>query len=231
MKLFIKGLKDGIPIALGYIAVSFTFGLTAVASGLSILQAVMISFTCVTSAGQFAGLDIMIAGGGLIEMAMTQLVINLRYALMSVSLSQKADKSMNVFERMLVGFGVTDEIFAVAVGNNKTVGRNYMYGLIIIPWLAWTLGTLGGAALGSILPTILSEAFGIAIYAMFLAIIIPVGREDKKVTNVILMAVFVSVIFYYTPLGKHISQGFVIIIASVSAAVIGAVLHPIEQKE
>ena len=231
MKLFIKGLKDGIPIALGYIAVSFTFGLTAVASGLSILQAVMISFTCVTSAGQFAGLDIMIAGGGLIEMAMTQLVINLRYSLMSVSLSQKADKSMNVFERMLVGFGVTDEIFAVAVGNNKTVGRNYMYGLIIIPWLAWTLGTLGGAALGSILPTILSEAFGIAIYAMFLAIIIPVGREDKKVTNVILMAVFVSVIFYYTPLGKHISQGFVIIIASVSAAVIGAVLHPIEQKE
>ncbi|MBQ3666191.1 MAG: AzlC family ABC transporter permease [Lachnospiraceae bacterium] len=230
MEQFLRGIKDGIPIALGYIAVSFTFGLTAVAGGLSVLQAVLISFMCVTSAGQFAGIEIMFAGGGLVEMAMTQLVINLRYALMSISLSQKADQSMNIFVRLLVGFGVTDEIFAVAVGRKEEVGKEYMYGLIVIPWLSWTLGTLGGAALGSILPVILSEAFGIAIYAMFLAIIIPAGREDKNVIWVILIAASISMLVYYTPLKNFISQGFVIIIASVIASVIGAVLYPVNRE-
>lgn len=231
MNLFKKGIRDGIPIGLGYIAVSFTFGLTAVTGGLSVWQAVLISFMCVTSAGQFAGIEIIFEMGGLVEMAMTQLVINLRYALMSISLSQKADTSMNLPARLLVGFGVTDEIFAVAVGKNESVNKKYMYGLIMIPWLSWTLGTLGGAVLGSILPKLLSEAFGIAIYGMFMAIIIPAGRENKKITGVVLVAAAISSIFYYTPLHQHISQGFAIIISSVIAAALGAVIYPADMKD
>lgn len=225
---FFSGIRDGIPIALGYIAVSFTFGLTAVAGGLTVWQATLISLMCVTSAGQFAGIDIMFAGGGYLEMAMAQLVINLRYALMSISLSQKADTSMKVIPRFLVGFGVTDEIFAVAVGNHSSVGKHYMYGLIVVPWLSWALGTLGGAALGSILPSLLASAFGIAIYGMFLAIIIPAARDDQKVIGVLLVAIVISLILYYTPLHNFISQGFAIIIAAVAASLFGAVFYPVD---
>ena len=154
----------------------------------------------------------------------------MRYALMSISLSQKADSSMNLPARLLVGFGVTDEIFAVAVGNNRSVGRRYMAGLIIVPWLSWTLGTLGGAALGSILPQILAQAFGIAIYGMFLAIILPAARDDNKVTGVLLVAVLISLLLYYTPLKDHISQGFAIIIAGVVASLYGAVVYPVNTQ-
>ncbi len=230
MNAFIRGFKDGIPIALGYIAVSFTFGLTAVTGGLTVWQATMISLMCVTSAGQFAGIDIMLAAGGYMEMAMAQLVINLRYALMSISLSQKADSSMNFFARLFVGFGVTDEIFAVAVGNNKSISRKYMFGLIVLPWLSWTFGTLGGALLGSILPEILASAFGIAIYGMFLAIIIPAARDDNKIIGVLMVAVSISLLLYYTPLKHHISQGFAIITAAVAASLFGALVYPIDNE-
>ena len=133
---FKKGLKDGIPICLGYISVSFTFGLQAVSSGLYWWQAVLISLTNLTSAGQFAGLDIMVRGGGFwVEMGCAQLIINLRYALMSLSLSQKADSSVKGIHRWLTGFGITDEIFAVSMGNKDEVSRSYLYGLILLPVL------------------------------------------------------------------------------------------------
>ncbi|MCI5587401.1 MAG: AzlC family ABC transporter permease, partial [Lachnospiraceae bacterium] len=132
-----KGMHDGIPIALGYISVSFTFGLMAVSAGMTWWQAVIISMANVTSAGQFAGLDIMIASGGMIEMALTQFIINLRYALMSISLSQKLDKSFTLLSRLATGFGVTDEIFAVSVSRNKSVSKYYMAGLIAVPYVGW----------------------------------------------------------------------------------------------
>lgn len=132
-----KGFHDGIPIALGYISVSFTFGIMGVASGLTWWQTLLISMTNLTSAGQFAGLGIMVTAGGLVEMAMTQFVINLRYALMSISLSQKADKSFNIISRLLAGFGITDEIFAVAASKNRTISRYYMAGLILMPYIGW----------------------------------------------------------------------------------------------
>ena len=231
MEMFKKGIRDGIPIALGYIAVSFTFGITAVTGGLRVWQAVLISFMCVTSAGQFAGIEIMMAMGGMVEMALTQLVINLRYSLMSISLSQKADESMDTLARFLVGFGVTDEIFGVAVGSNESVNKKYMYGLILVPWLSWTFGTFGGAVLGSVLPKTLSEAFGIAIYGMFLAIIIPAGRDHGNVMKVVIIAVLFSCLIYYTPFKRHISQGFTIILTSVAASAIGAVLYPVGEDE
>lgn len=231
MKELKNGMKDGIPIVLGYVSVSFTFGLMAVSAGMSWWQAVLISLTNVTSAGQFAGLDIIIAGGTLIEMALSQLVINLRYALMSLSLSQKVDRSITGLHRLWVGFCVTDEIFAVAMSQKKKVSRSYMFGLIVIPYLGWAGGTLAGAVLGSILPTILRESLGIAIYGMFLAIIIPKAREEKNYLKVIVIAVALSCCFHWLPLLRQMSSGFVIIICAVAASAIGAILYPIEEEE
>lgn len=223
-----QGIRDGIPIALGYLSVSFTFGLMAVEAGISWWQAVLISFTNLTSAGQFAGLDIMIASGAYIEMALTQLVINLRYALMSLALSQKLDKKFGAGSRLVLGFFMTDEIFGVAASRKKRVGRSYFLGLGMLPMVGWTGGTLAGALLGGVLPAIVQSALGVAIYSMFLAIIIPQARDDSRYFKVIMMAVVLSCAFHYLPLLNRVSSGFSIIICSVLAAAAGAWLYPLE---
>ena len=211
MSGFKKGLKDGIPIALGYLSVSFTFGLQGVKGGLSWWETVLISICNVTSAGQFAGLDIMLSGGGFwIEMACAQLIINLRYALMSISLSQKADKSLSGIHRWLVGFGVTDEIFVIA---------------------GWSLGTLIGAAAGKILPEIVISALSIAIYGMFLAIIIPPAKKNKGIAMAAIFAALLSCCFKWLPILNKVSGGFSIIICTVLSAGIMAALMPVKNEE
>lgn len=230
MKDFKQGIQDGIPIALGYVSVSFTFGLMAVAAGMNWWQAILISMTNLTSAGQFAGLDIMMAGGSLVEMALTQFIINLRYALMSLSLSQKVDKSMDMLNRLAASFGITDEIFAVAMNRKKEVSNHYMYGLIAIPYIGWAGGTAMGALLGGILPEIVGNALGIAIYGMFLAIIIPQARDDAPCLKVILIAVAMSCCFKWIPGLNRLSSGFVIIICAVTSSAIGAALYPVKEE-
>lgn len=226
-----QGIKDGIPIALGYLSVSFTFGLMAAEAGVSWWQAVIISAANLTSAGQFAGLDIMIAGGTCIEMALTQLVINLRYALMSLSLSQKLDKKFGTGSRLVLGFFMTDEIFGVAASRKRKVSRSYFLGLGMLPMAGWTLGTLGGAVLGGILPPIVQSALGVAIYGMFLAIIIPQARDDMRYLKVIVIAAVLACAFHYLPGLKRISSGFAIILCSVVAAAVGAWLYPLEMDQ
>ncbi len=228
---FKKGLKDGVPIALGYLSVSFTFGMMAVAGGLPVSLAVAISMTNLTSAGQFAGLSLMLTGGGYFEMALTQLVINLRYALMSVSLSQKFHKSVSLLDRFLIAFGNTDEIFAVASGQKNEVGKKYMYGLILTPYFGWALGTLLGAAASAVLPEAVRSALGIAIYGMFLAIFIPPMKKDKAVTAVVLTAAALSCVFTFVPMLKSVSSGFVIIICAVVAATLGALIKPVSDTD
>lgn len=227
---FKKGLKDGVPIALGYLSVSFTFGMMAAAGGLPVSVAVAISMTNLTSAGQFAGLSLLLAGGGYFEMALTQLVINLRYALMSVSLSQKLHKSVTLLDRLLIAFGNTDEIFAVASGQPQEVGKKYMYGLILMPYLGWTLGTLLGAAASAALSEMVRSALGIAIYGMFLAIFIPPMKHSRAVTAVVLVSAALSCLFTYAPILDRVSSGFVIIICAVVAAALGAVLQPVKEE-
>ena len=170
---FLKGITDGLPICFGYLSVAFAFGIFAVENGLSALHAVLISMTNVTSAGQLAAVPIIAGGGTLIELAVTQLVINLRYSLMSVSLSQKMKKSVGLLDKLIIAFVNTDEVFAVASGNEGRVGKSYMYGLIITPYLGWSAGTILGAVAGDILPSIVISSLGIAIYAMFVAIVVP----------------------------------------------------------
>ncbi len=170
---FVKGMYHGLPIALGYLSVSFGFGILAFNSGLSVFEAAMISVTNLTSAGQAAGVAIIAAGGMLTEMILTQFIINIRYALMSLSLSQKLDSSFTTPHRLLASFGITDEIFAVASAQPGKISPPYMYGMIFVAWVGWTAGTIMGAAAGELLPASVTNAMGIVLYGMFLAIIIP----------------------------------------------------------
>lgn len=228
---FVKGITDGLPICFGYLSVAFAFGIFAVSNGLEIWQAVMISFTNVTSAGQLAGVPIIAACGSLVELAVSQLVINLRYALMSVSLSQKLGKSVRLADRFLIAFVNTDEVFAVASAKSGAVGRNYMFGLILTPIAGWTAGTLLGAVAGDVLPPVATAALGIAIYAMFIAIVVPPAKKDRATLVCVLLAVILSCLFKYLPLLKNVPDGFVIIICAVSASAVMAVSSPREVRE
>ncbi len=225
---FKKGIRDGVPIALGYVSVSFAFGIMGSSAGFEWWQTLFISMTNLTSAGQFAGLEIMAASGGIIEMALTQLVVNLRYALMSVSLSQKTDETFKTSSRLVLGFGITDEIFAVASGVDGAISRFYMEGLILAPYIGWTFGTLAGALFGNVVPKILCDAAGIAIYGMFLAIMLPKARDDKKYLTVIAAAAILSCCFKWAPVLKNLSPGFAIIVCAAAAALAGAAICPVE---
>lgn len=230
-RLFSCGLKDGIPIALGYLSVSFGFGITAVNGGLSPLTAVIISLTNLTSAGQVAGVEVILALGTLIEMALTQLTINIRYSLMSISLSQKLDKSFTLPHRLITAFGITDEVFGVASSKKEPIKPIYMYGLILLPFIGWTLGTTLGAVAGNILPESVNKALGIAIYGMFVAIVLPPAKREKGVLVASLISIAVSLGLAFIPLFSFITSGFAIIISAVAAAIIAAVLFPIKEEE
>lgn len=226
---FSMGLRDGMSIGLGYLSVAFAFGIIAVGSGLSILEAVMVSMFNVTSAGQLAAVPILASLGSVIELVLTQVVINMRYALMSVSLSQRLGDDVGLKERLLVGFLNTDEVFGVAVGKGATLGKFYLFGLILPPFVGWTLGTLFGALLGNVLPSLLVNALGIALYAMFIAIVIPEGRTNKKTALCILVSAALSVAFYYIPWLAQIPAGFTVIIIAVAVSVVFALAFPIEE--
>lgn len=228
---FKKGLADGLPICLGYLSVSFTFGIMAVEGGLTIAIAVLISMTNLTSAGQLAGIGVIFAGGSYLEMALTQLVINMRYALMSISLSQKMHKSIRLIDRLWIAFGNTDEIFAVSAAKDGELGKRYMAGLILMPFLGWSGGTLLGAAAGYILPQSVCSALGIAIYGMFIAIFIPPMKKSRSVFGVVTISALLSCMFTYIPVLNSVSSGFVIIICAVAASVLGAILYPVNTDE
>lgn len=228
---FRRGVTDGMPIGVGYLSVAFAFGIFATESGLSVFEALLISMTNVTSAGQLAAVPIMTCGGTLVELAVAQLVINLRYALMSVSLSQKVGKSIRPLDRFIIAFVNTDEVFAVASAKEDNVGRKYMYGLILMPYLGWSLGTLVGAAAGNILPQSIVSALGIAIYGMFVAIVVPVAKRDKPTLLCVLLAIAMSLLFSYVPVLSSVPSGFSIIICSALASAVFAFASPISEEE
>lgn len=172
-KWFSHGLKDGVPIGLGYFAVAFTLGIAAKNIGMTAAQATAMSLTNLTSAGEFAALGIISAGASYGEMALTQLIINLRYCLMSCSLSQKIDPAAGIGHRLLTAFGVTDEIFGVSMGTKGRLSPFYSYGIMTAAVPGWTLGTLVGVISGSVLPGRILSALSVALYAMFIAVIIP----------------------------------------------------------
>ncbi len=225
------GLKRGLPIALGYLSVSFGFGITAVGQGLSGLEAILISLTNLTSAGQVAGVGIIAANGTLIEMILTQLVINIRYCLMGLALTQKLDKTFTTPNRLLTSFGITDEVFAVGASEKECIGTKYMYGLITLPYIGWALGTTLGAFAGEILPQSVSTALCLAIYSMFIAIIIPPARKNTGVLGCVCISALVSCAIYYLPVFGKLSSGFSVIICAVLSSVIMALFKPVREDE
>ena len=228
---FSEGVRDGLPICLGYLSVSFAFGIAAVGLGLSLPEAVLISMCNVTSAGQLAGAPIIAAFGSLVELVLTQLVINLRYALMSVSLSQRLGETVRFRDRFWIGFCVTDEIFGVSSAKEGAVGRLYMAGLILTPFLGWTAGTLLGAAAGHILPQMLISALGVAIYGMFIAIVVPPCKRSRPTLLCVLLSVALSCLLYYLPLFDGLGSGFAIIICAVVASLVFALVCPLPDRE
>lgn len=231
MDLFKRGFHDGLAIGIGYFSVAFSFGLTAVASGIEWWQAVLISLTNLTSSGQFAGIGIIAAAGSYIEMAMTELVINMRYALMGISLSQKLSPGFKTWQQMILGHCNTDEIFAVAMSGDGDIAPSYMAGLAVLPYIGWTGGTLVGAVCGNILPDMIGNALGIMIYGMFLAIIVPAMRREHPILVVAAVAIILSCIIHFVPLFDFITDGFSIIICAVAASALGAWLYPVGEEE
>lgn len=230
-KSFKEGVKSGIPIGLGYLPVAFTFGFLAVSGGLPVWVAVLISLTNLTSAGQFAGTNLILAGAGDFEVALTTFVINLRYMLMSLSLSQKLKTDTGTLPRMVMAFGITDETFVVSSLRPGILQASYMVGLMSMPILGWNLGTWLGGSISTLLSPALQNAMGIALYAMFIALIVPAARASKAVCAVIAASVAVICVLKYVPVFSCISSGFRVIIATVAASALGAWLFPGKEDE
>lgn len=229
-KQYFKGIRDGMPICLGYLSVSFAFGIFSVGSGLGILQTILISLTNVTSAGQLAGVPIIAGSLPIIEMILSQLVINIRYSLMSVSMSQKLSRKVKLWQRFVIAFGVTDEIFGVAISQKEELETPYLTGLMTMPILGWTVGTALGAVAGDVLPAAIVSALGIALYAMFVAIIIPPAKKNHAVALCCLLAMALSAAFRYIPVLDKVSSGIAIIICALISGTLFAILAPIADE-
>lgn len=228
---FLKGIKNGFPIALGYLAVAFTLGITARNAGMTAWQATLTSLACNASAGQYAGFTVIAAGGTYMEMAVMELVANLRYLLMSCSLSQKFSPDTKLFHRFLVGYDVTDEIFGVAIAEPGLLNPFYNYGMMTLAIPGWALGTFFGVIMGNVLPASVVSALSVGLYGMFIAIIIPPARKSRILAVLIVISMTASYIFSKLPLTASVSSGMRAIILTVIIAGIAAVLFPVKEEE
>ncbi len=225
------GIQRGLPVGVGYFSVSFGFGAMAAAQGIRVLDAALISVTNLTSAGQFAGLTLIVAGTTLWELVLTMLVINSRYALMSLALAQRMGSRIGPAPRLLIAFFNTDEIFALAMAEKQPLNTSFMLGLGLTPILGWTAGTLCGALAGSVLPGDIRTALGVMLYGMFIAIVVPPARQEKPVLVTSLLALTLSCMFRWLPGLNRVSAGVSIVICTVAAAAACAWLFPVADEE
>ena len=228
---FKTGVKRGLPVGIGYFSVSFGFGAMAAAQGVKALDAALISLTNLTSAGQFAGLTLIVAAASLWELILTQIVINSRYALMSLALSQRMGAKIGFLPRLAIAFINTDEIFALAMAYERPLNFSFLMGLGSTPILGWTGGTLMGALAGSVLPVSIRTALGVMLYGMFIAIVVPPAKEEKPVLAAVVLALVFSCLFAWVPGLKSVSAGISIVICTVAAAAVCAALFPVADEE
>lgn len=224
----IRGLRDGLPISLGYFAVGFTVGMAARKLGIEPWQVALMSFLMHASSGQFALLTIIGAQGSYMAMFITQLVVNMRYILMSCSMSQKLRHDLPVGHRFLLGYFVTDELFGLTTAQDDALDPTYYYGAAMIASPGWVLGSALGAAIGSILPASLVSAFGVALYGMFLAVVIPASRNSRPVAIVVISSMVLSLICAVTPLIKDIPENYRIVMLTLLISATAAYIHPID---
>jgi len=223
-------MKAGMPVCAGYFSVSFGFGAMAVSQGLSVWYAVLISATNLTSAGQFAGLTVIAAGAALVEMILTQLVINSRYALMSLALGPRLGPEVGIGKRLMAAFFNTDEVFALGMAREGKLTVSYFTGAGTVAALGWVGGTAMGAIAGSVLPLAVRAALGVMLYGMFIAIVVPQARKEKPMLLSMVLALVFSCLFTWVPWLKELSAGLAIVISTVAAAVICALVFPVEEE-
>ena len=229
-KDFSAGARAALPVCIGYFSVSFGFGAMAISQGLSVWHAILISASNVTSAGQFAGLTVIAAGATLLEMILTQIVINSRYALMSLALGQRFGAEVGILPRMAAAFFNTDEIFALGMTRLGKLTPSYFLGAGITAALGWIAGTAMGALAGTVLPAGLRIALGIMLYGMFIAIVVPQARQEKSMLVCLVLALVFSCLFTWLPVLSTVSSGLAIVICTVAAAAICAWLFPVKDE-
>jgi len=230
-KNYTNGVRTGLPVGVGYFSVSFGFGAMAAAQGIRAQDAALISLTNLTSAGQFAGLTLIVAAASFWEVILTQIVINSRYALMSLALSQRMGSRIGLLPRLFIAFFNTDEIFALAMAEKQPLTVPFLMGLGLTPILGWTAGTLCGALAGSVLPLSIRTALGVMLYGMFIAIVVPPAKEEKSVLATVVLALILSCLFRWLPMLTGVSTGIAIVCCTVIAAAICAWLFPIPEEE
>ncbi len=228
---FRSGFKDGIPIGLGYFAVAFSLGIAAKNAGLSPFEGFLTSFLCNASAGEYAGFTIIAAGATYIEMALATLVANARYLLMSCAMSQRLDNKMPFFHRLIMGFYITDEFFGAAIARPGTLNPFYTYGAVTAAAPCWAIGTALGVLAGNLLPVRVVSAFSVALYGMFLAIIIPPARKSKIILGLIAVCFALSIAASYIPFICELSEGTRTIILTVAISTVAALLFPVRDED
>lgn len=225
---FFLGVKHSIPTALGYLIVSFTFGMVACTGGLSIGEATLISMTSLTSAGQFSGLNIMLAGGTYLELILSMILVNCRYMLMSTALSQKIEPRLPVWKKLWMSAFITDENFSIAMVEVETITFRYFMGVVTLPYLGWATGTFLGSEMDELLTPAMQNAASIALYCMFIALFIPPAKEQKPIREVVIVTVALSMLLFFIPQLAGLSAGYKILLAAIAGALFGAIRHPVE---
>jgi predicted branched-subunit amino acid permease len=228
---FRRGLKDGVPIGLGYFAVSFTLGIAARNAGFAAFPAMIASFTNFTSAGEFAAFSLIAAGAGYWEVAIMTLVVNARYLLMSCAMSQKLDPETPFYHRLLVAYGITDELFGISIAVEGKLNPYYTYGAMLLASLGWSSGTFLGVLMGNILPTRLVSALSVGLFGMFLAVIIPPARKSRVVAGLIGVSFLLSFVADRVSVFAAISSGARTIVLTVVISLAAAMLFPVKEEE
>lgn len=231
MLWFRKGIQNGVPIFLGYLAVALTLGITARNAGLTAFQATLASFTLNASAGEYVAFTLISAGAGYVEVAVMELIANARYLLMSCALSQKLPAETPMLYRLLIGYDVTDEIFGASIGVPGKLNPFYTLGLIVIALPGWAGGTFLGVVLGNVLPLRVVSALSVGLFGMFIAVIIPPARKQKIIAVLIVISFTLSFIVNKLAFFDFISSGVKIIILTVVIAGAAAVMFPIKEEE
>ncbi len=230
-KLYLQGVKDAIPIGLGYVTVGFSVGIACQVAGLNAFQGFLISFLNNASAGEYAGITVIMADSGLIEMAIMMLVVNARYLLMGCALTQRLDPKLPIWKRLIMGFDLTDEVFGLAIGQPAPVSFIYYVGVMTIAVPSWSLGTVLGILLGNLMPKLLVGAFSATLFGMFIAIFLPAGKKDKVVLGCICISFLLSFGFQYLPLVSTWSSGTKTIVLTVAISAFAAYLFPRPQED
>lgn len=228
---FFRGAKDGIPIFLGYFAVALTLGITVKAAGVTPFQAMLTSLTNNTSAGEFIGFTLIAEGGSYLEMIIMEFVANARYLLMSCALSQKLPAKTPTWQRLLMGHGVTDEIFGLSIAVPGKLDPFYTYGAIAVAVPGWTGGTYLGVILGNILPASVVSALSVGLFGMFIAAFIPPARKNKVIAGTVAVSFLCSYLFHRLPIFDGISSGIKTIILTVVISAAVAALFPHKEED